>query len=105
MHSKQLLGEIREANLSYLVLAQQMLREDRVSAIYRLGIREDAADIISALSPAQIARMADTSTLICRFRCEDRSVLEMLAGYGKAGRMAPSHASILLSGMPAAAMA
>ncbi len=29
--------EIAEINLSYLILAQQMIRNDRVSALYRLG--------------------------------------------------------------------
>jgi flagellar transcriptional activator FlhD len=105
MQSTELLAEIHEANLTYLMLAQQMLREDRVAAIYRLGIGADAADIIAKLSPAQISRMAASNTLICRFRCDDRAVLELLAGYGKAGRMAPSHAAILMSGAPAATMA
>ena len=105
MPSSQLLGEIHEANLTYLMLAQQMLREDRAAAIYRLGLGADAADIIANLSPAQVSRMAASNTLICRFRCDDRTVLELLAGYGKSGRMAPSHATILMSGMPAAAMA
>ena len=30
--------EIRELNLAYLILAQQMLRVDRAAAIYRLKI-------------------------------------------------------------------
>jgi flagellar transcriptional activator FlhD len=32
MDSNQILDEIRDINLSYMLLAKQMLREDRVSA-------------------------------------------------------------------------
>ena len=37
------LAEIREVNLSYLLLAQRLLQEDRVSAMYRLGLSEQVA--------------------------------------------------------------
>ena len=40
MNSESLLNEIREANLSYLLLAQRMIREDRAQALFRLGISE-----------------------------------------------------------------
>ena len=40
MNADQILTEIREANLSYLMLAQSMLREDRVSAMYRSGLQK-----------------------------------------------------------------
>ena len=46
MDSNQILDEIRDINLSYMLLAKQMLREDRVSAMYRLGINQDIADIL-----------------------------------------------------------
>ncbi len=37
------LEEIREVNLSYLLLAQRLLQEDRVSAMYQLGLSEQVA--------------------------------------------------------------
>ena len=36
-------NEIREMNLSYLMLAQQMLQADRVGAMLKLGVGEDVA--------------------------------------------------------------
>ena len=46
MNSEQILAEIREANLSYLMLAQNLIRADRDQALYRLGISEDSADLV-----------------------------------------------------------
>ena len=47
MKTEQMLEEIREANLSYLMLAQNMIRADRAQALYRLGrtrMREGVLD-------------------------------------------------------------
>ncbi len=40
----QMLDDIREANLTYLILAQRLIREDRAEAMFRLGIGEEVAD-------------------------------------------------------------
>ena len=52
MNADQILSEIREANLSYLMLAQSLIRSDREQALYRLGISEENAALIALLSPA-----------------------------------------------------
>ena len=54
MNVDQILSEIREANLSYLMLAQSLIRADREQALYRLGISEENAALIALLSPAQM---------------------------------------------------
>ena len=41
MTADQILAEIREANLSYLMLAQSLIRVDMDQALYRLGVSED----------------------------------------------------------------
>lgn len=101
MNMTELTGEIREANLTYLMLAQQMLRQDRDSAMYRLGIGEDVADIMEMLTPAQIAKMASSSVLLCRFRCDDRAVFDLMTGHGRIPAISNSHAAILMSTRPA----
>lgn len=58
MKVEQILAEIREANLSYLMLAQGLIRADREQALYRLGINEETALLIETLSPAQILKIA-----------------------------------------------
>jgi hypothetical protein len=49
MNADQILTEIREANLSYLMLAQSLIRTDRDQALFRLGINEDTAALIGTL--------------------------------------------------------
>ena len=52
MTSEQILAEIREANLSYLMLAQSLIRNDREQALFRLGVSEETAELIGALTLA-----------------------------------------------------
>jgi len=105
MKSEQLTNEIREANLSYLMLAQSMLREDRATAMYRLGITEEVADMLEQLSPAQVVRMAGSTMLLFRFRFDDSLIVDMLSDYGKGKLMAGTHAALLMAAQPAAGIA
>jgi flagellar transcriptional activator FlhD len=99
MNADQILTEIREANLSYLMLAQSLIRADREQALYRLGISEDTAAIIGLLSPAQMMKIAAGNTLLCRFRMDDDLVWGLLTSHGKAANdTSRLHASILMAG-------
>ncbi|WP_323621546.1 flagellar transcriptional regulator FlhD, partial [Escherichia coli] len=40
MDTQDIVSEISELNLTYLMLAQQMLAKDRDAALFRLGISE-----------------------------------------------------------------
>jgi len=93
--------EIRDANLSYLMLAQQMLREDKEAAMFRLGVSEELAEMLQSLSTSQVLKMATSSMLLFRFRFDDNLILGMLNGYTRDKAMTPSHAAILMSGQPA----
>lgn len=108
METKQLLDEIREINLGYLLLAQQLIRDDRIAAIYRLGINQDVADIIEKLSSSQLLKMASSNSLLCRFRFNDTTIAELLSGDNRVGAnhaVSQSHAAILMAGQPAEAVA
>ncbi len=100
MDTNQILAEIREANLSYLMLAQTLIRGDREQALFRLGISEDSAAMIAALTPAQMMKVASGNTLLCRMRCDDDLVWSLLTSHGKsaANDVSRLHASILLAG-------
>jgi flagellar transcriptional activator FlhD len=101
MNADQILSEIREANLSYLMLAQNLIRSDREQALYRLGVSEDTATVIGNLTPAQLMKVSQSSTLLCRFRMDDELVWNLITSHGKSaandsvGRL---HAAILLAG-------
>ncbi len=101
MNTDQVLADIREANLSYLMLAQSLIRDDRAQALFRLGINEETASLVAALSPAQVMRIAGGTTLVCRMRFDDDIVWNLLTSHGKANvgdGVAHLHASILVAG-------
>ncbi len=102
MNTDQILTEIREANLSYLMLAQSLIRSDREQALFRLGISEESAAMLALLSPAQMMKIASGSTLLCRFRMDDELVWGLLTNHGKGTAANDTtsrlHASILMAG-------
>ena len=101
MNADQILTEIREANLSYLMLAQNLIRSDREQALYRLGISDETAALIALLTPSQMMKIASGNTLLCRFRMDDELVWSLLTQHGKStGNDTTSrlHASILMAG-------
>jgi len=101
MNADQILAEIREANLSYLMLAQSLIRSDREQALFRLGISEETAMLIGTLSPAQMLKIAAGNTLLCRFRMDDDLVWGLLTSHGKTAANETTsrlHASILMAG-------
>jgi flagellar transcriptional activator FlhD len=101
MNADQILTEIREANLSYLMLAQSLIRADKEQALYRLGVSEESAAMIALLTPAQMMKVAAGNTLLCRFRMDDELVWSLLTNHGKGAANDTTsrlHASILLAG-------
>ena len=101
MTSEQILAEIREANLSYLMLAQSLVRHDKEQALFRLGLSEDNANLIASLSAAQMMKIASGNTLLCRFRMDDDMVWNLITSHGKGAAndgMSRLHASILMAG-------
>jgi flagellar transcriptional activator FlhD len=100
----RIVNEIREMNLQYLILAQHLIRADRAQATFQLGISEAVADIIDALSPMQLHRVASSNTLMCRVRFDDALVWGLLTNSGEPGAAATPmddarrlHASILIA--------
>ena len=91
-------SEIRELNLTYLMLAQQMYRDDPEAAVYRLGISDDLADIIASLTAGQLLKMASTNLCLCRLRFDDRLILSLLASDSNQRTLPESHAAVLLAG-------
>jgi len=105
MTMPDMLGEIKELNLTYLMLAQQMIRDDKSAAVYRLGVSEQLADILAGLTPGQVLKMAGANVLLCRMRFDDRLILGLLSSHGKERAMPQSHAAILLAGQGVEALA
>lgn len=105
MKMDEMLGEMRDVNLNYLMLAQTMIQHDKATAVFRLGISQGIADIIEALTPAQILKLAASGMMVSRFRFDDGVVLNMLTNYTRDRAVAHSHAAILMAGQAAESFA
>jgi len=101
MKFEKLLDEVRETNLSYMLLAKSMISEDKAEATFRLGISSGLADLIASLSLAQLVKVAGSNMLMCRFRVDDQLIWDLITDHGKQGEkehgMGKVHAAILMS--------
>ena len=97
MSGPEVSKEIGDLNLSYLLLAQKLLRQDRAAAMFRLGIACELADMLIGMSLSQIVRLAATNFVLCGFRLNDvPSVSSMVQGAGDRA-LQQAHLSILLA--------
>ena len=108
MTNEQILSEIRDANLTYLMLAQKLIRGDQAEALFRLGISEEAAETIGRLSMGQMLKISSSNMLLCRFRIDDDIVWGLLTNHnlGRVDNDATTrlHASIVMAGRYAEAL-
>lgn len=95
--SSSVLKDIQEVNLTYLMLAQRLLRENLAAGMFRLGFCEDVATTVLQLSPAQIVKLANSGSLICGFRLDDYALLSALGQDVLGGSLQQAHSTILLS--------
>ena len=98
-------NDIKEVNLAYLMLAQNMVRADRAGAIFRLGISDEIAEVLERLTPGQVLKMASTDMLLCNFRFDDTLLIDLLANHERDRGVGHVHAAILAAGKPVEAMA
>ena len=102
MTNEELMNEIRDTNLSYLILSQNMIRKDKAQALFCLGIDENVADIIAQLSPQQLVKVASRNLMLCTMRFDDEMIWALLAGTHERRQTTDSsatlHASILMAG-------
>lgn len=101
MSSSESLDSIREINLSYMILAQRMLREDKSIAMFRLGLSPEVATILENLTLAQVIKLSGSSQLLCAFRFNDNSLLSALTQPPTHADVGTTHAAILFAGQPA----
>ncbi|PWV70269.1 MULTISPECIES: flagellar transcriptional regulator FlhD [Halomonas] len=97
MQHTDLLDEIEEINLAYLLLAQRMLLADRVSAMFRLKIDDEMADLLQSLSSRQLARLARTNQLLCHFGHGSADQLRQIVGNPRDQGQDRFHASLLMA--------
>ncbi len=64
----QLKNEIRDLNLSYLLLLQRAVRSDKAHALTSLGVSEPVADLLAGMEPHQLLRAASRNLVLCTLR-------------------------------------
>ncbi len=109
METEQLSNEIRDLNLSYLMLAQAMIRKDKAQALFRLGISEPVAEVVGQMSAQQLVRVASRNLMLCSMRFGDELIWGLLTERhvpdGAEFNADRLHASVLMAGQPPAAYA
>lgn len=88
---------IQDVNLSYLLLAQRLIREDKFAAGFRLGLEESIMDRLVELSLLQLVKLSSTSQLICQFRIENEMILNCLTKESRVDALQRIHTGIILS--------
>lgn len=96
----EILREIQQLNLSYLMLAQRLLRQHEAEALFRLGMRQDLGRALAALAPAQMVALARSNLLLCRFRLDDCKVLASLTAAEARHPLRGMHAAIVMASQP-----
>lgn len=97
MGTSELLKHIYDINLSYLLLAQRLINDEKASAMFRLGIDETMAETLSQLTLPQMVKLAETNQLICHFRFTDHNTIECLTKESRVDDLQQIHTGILLS--------
>ena len=77
-----------------------MIQDDQDTAVFRLGVSKELAEIVADLSPAQLLKMASSSNLLCSFRFDEKLLLNMITDYNKDRMMSQAHTAILMAGYP-----
>ena len=93
----ELLKHIYDINLSYLLLAQRLINDEKASAMFRLGIDDVMADTLRQLTLPQMVKLAETNQLLCQFRFDDSKTIERLTQESRVDDLQQIHTGILLS--------
>jgi|UPI0003012C77 flagellar transcriptional activator FlhD len=97
MHTSELLKHIYDINLSYLLLAQRLISQDKASAMFRLGINEEMATMLGGLTLPQMVKLAETNQLVCQFRFDNPQTITRLTQESRVDDLQQVHTGILLS--------
>lgn len=90
--------EIADLNLTYMLLAQKLLREDKAAAMLRLGLSSEMADLLAGMSLAETIRLAASNFVLCAFRLDELPIVQNVFQAERQPSLQQAHISILLAG-------
>ncbi|SOC18494.1 flagellar transcriptional activator FlhD [Alloalcanivorax xenomutans] len=97
MNVDNVLNEIQDLNLTYLLLAQRLLQEDYATAVFRLKIDEPMAEVLLSLSARQLSRLARTNQFLFRLGLDDAGQLQALTNHKREQGLEQTHAALLMT--------
>jgi flagellar transcriptional activator FlhD len=90
--------EIADLNLTYMLLAQKMLRADKPAAMLRLGISPAVAELLSTLPLADVIKLAASNFVLCTFRLDELPGFRSVVEGARQQALQQAHISIILAG-------
>jgi flagellar transcriptional activator FlhD len=90
--------EIADLNLTYMLLAQKLLRDDRAGAMVRLGISAEMADLLAGMSLAETIKIATSNFVLCAFRLDELPIVRTVMQGDRQAALQQAHISIVLAG-------
>ena len=97
--------EISDLNLTYMLLAQKLLRQDRAAAMLRLGISAAVADVLIAMSLTEVVKLATSNFVLCGFRLDELPIARTVMQDARDRALQQAHLSIVLAAQGAVAAA
>lgn len=91
------LQQIEALNLSYLMLAQRLMRENEAEALFRLGLGREVGRVLASLTPPQMVMLARSNLVLYRFRLDDSLLVASLTGTGPPHALRGMHAAIVMA--------
>ncbi|MFA5495104.1 MAG: flagellar transcriptional regulator FlhD [Porticoccaceae bacterium] len=92
--------EIQELNLTYLLLVQRMLNEDRATAMFRFKINGAMADLLQSLSAKQLAQLARSNQVLFGLHFSNAGQLARATSNQHEQSLSQVHAALLLASSP-----
>lgn len=97
MNYNEQLQNIHNVNLSYLLLAQRLIRDDQLAAGFQLGLDDHTIEILKDLSLPQLIKLSSIGQLICRLRVDNEAVINCLTKDSRIDALQCMHTGIILS--------
>ncbi|PKB89475.1 flagellar transcriptional activator FlhD [Ewingella americana] len=88
---------VYDINLSYLLFAQRLIKDDKALATFRLGIDGEVADVLISLTLEKMMKLAETNQLLFQFRFSDSKTIEHLTQESRVEDLKQIHTGILLA--------
>lgn len=97
MSQNKTISELQELNLSYLLLVQKLILEDRDIAIFRLKIDEELAELIAGMSIRELTILARQSHSLLQPNLGDVSQLKVILTNKRDTGMQTTHLAMHLA--------